>query len=469
MYTNESEVPTNQPFVVIAHGMEQESGVRAQEYVVQYHDTLEIEKLILINGFLQRQYRPALVRCADLIKIKPKRELKYPLGILQDHAHQFSNISESWSVVYPVPTLTLGGELDGLVRVTRIAEAFQSQRDQEEESPVIVVEGLRYSSITNQDQIDTDLPSSVKGSISHENATDIVSGLILAYIKHTKLEGDPFTKDLLEPIVEVFAKQEGSWYFNSNIDKEHGTSLWGAQAQTSMIEPLPENWSVVSTSNEFHLLSDEKKIPPYYRGKHRAAIQVVDSNRKQLSTSTITQLRYVEVSVTEAAAGLNGYAIITEELNAVLDRVEDDGKNFVSAIEIATKMVSRQKACNVTGQDSYPDSLDDGDRCAEINRQAIDLALNQGCSESCRQRYESQGTPLRVVSDRKPFPPAGPWWIFNYLSFQRNETSHTMDVSSWYAFYSTSGLKYGARNHYCKLLSPARALEWIMIDSLRSS
>jgi hypothetical protein len=233
-----------------------------------------------------------------------------------------------------------------------------------------------------------------------------------------------------------------------------------------MIEPLPENWSVVSTSNEFHLLSDEEKIPPYYREKHRAAIQVVDSN--QLSTSTITQLRYVEVSVTEAAAGLNGYAIIKEELGAVLNRVEDDGKNFVSAIEIATKMVSRQKACNVTGQESCPDSLDDGDRCAAINREAIDLALTQGCSESCRQRYESQGTPLRVISDRKPFPPAGPWWIFNYLSFQRNETSHTMDVSSWYAFYSTSGLKYGAGNHYCKLLSPARALEWIMIDSLRS-
>ena len=151
----------------------------------------------------------------------------------------------------------------------------------------------------------------------------------------------------------------------------------------------------------------------------------------------------------------------------MLDRVEDDGKNFVSAIEIATKMVSRQKACNVTGQDSCPDSLDDGDRCAAINRQAIDLALNR-CSESCRQRYESQGTPLRVVSDRKLLPPAGPWWIFNYLSFQRNETSHTMDVSSWRSILLHVGLKYGAGNH-CKSLSPARALEWIMIDSLRSS
>ena len=75
-----------------------------------------------------------------------------------------------------------------------------------------------------------------------------------------------------------------------------------------------------------------------------------------------------------------------------------------------------------------------------------------------------------MANDMKPFPPAGPWWIWNYLQYTKNTTTAgkpTLDVASWYAFYSTSGLAYGAGNHYCKLLSPARAMEWIYTDSLK--
>ena len=458
----------NESFVVVSHGMEKESGIRAQDFVYENFEKLPIQNLVMINGFLGRKYRPALAMCAELTKkVKPSRSLKHPLGILNDHAHQCSNISvENWSVDYPLPTLSIGAELDGVVRITRIAEAFQNQEPNR--FPVVVIQGMRHSSITNQDHIENDLPSSLQGSITNDNATSTVSDLILSYVRRneTLLQHlKTFTQELLNPISDIFSRIEGSWFFNSNVDEEHGSSLWGAQAQINMIEPLPSNWSVVSTSNEFRLLTDEEKIPPYYREKHRASIEIILDG--ELSTSTISQLRYIKVSVTEAAAGLNGYAIIKEEFNSVLNLLKDDGKDYVSALEIATKMVSRQKAFNVTGDGNSPDSLDDGDRCAAINRKAIEFALKQGCSEQCRSRYESQGIPLRAVPDRKPFPPAGPWWIFNYLSFQHNDTSHTMDVSSWYAFYSTSGLKYGAGNHYCKLLSPARALEWIMIDSLR--
>jgi hypothetical protein len=48
---------------------------------------------------------------------------------------------------YPVPTLTLGGELDGLTRVTRIAESFYQCEKQQigiQQFPVIVLPGVSH-------------------------------------------------------------------------------------------------------------------------------------------------------------------------------------------------------------------------------------------------------------------------------------------------------------------------------------
>ncbi len=67
--------------------------------------------------------------------------------------------------------------------------------------------------------------------------------------------------------------------------------------------------------------------------------------------------------------------------------------------------------------------------------------------------------------DTKPTIPAGPWWIWSYLDFSPN--GNCVSVSSYYAFFNLQANEYGRGNHYCKLLSPARALEWILVDGLR--
>merc|ERR1711998_173882 len=138
-----------------------------------------------------------------------------------------------------------------------------------------------------------------------------------------------------------------------------------------MADPMPKGFEQWETNDAFHLLADEPRLPPYFRGMHRANVTVENG---VVRSSTVTQLRYTEVSVMQTAAGEDGYAIIKEETSAVLNNVPDDGDDFTSAIEIATKLVSRQLIYNRTGTES-PESLDDGDRCKAINEAAYNLAL----------------------------------------------------------------------------------------------
>eukprot|EP00756_Hemistasia_phaeocysticola_P038523 Hpha_TRINITY_DN16764_c2_g1::TRINITY_DN16764_c2_g1_i5::g.78103::m.78103 len=123
-------------------------------------------------------------------------------------------------------------------------------------------------------------------------------------------------------------------------------------------------------------------------------------------------------------------------------------------------MASRQLAWNVTNTSS-PESLDDGDRCAAINTVAYQTALAKAPAAT-RARFQKSGKPMVMVADKKPFPPAGPWWIWNYLKFDEKDTQ--MEVASWKTFYALGTNPYGAGTHYCKLLSPARAMEWIYTD-----
>eukprot|EP00435_Cladocopium_sp_Y103_P065858 s569_g27.t2 len=362
---------------------------------------------------------------------------------------------------------TAGGELDGLVRMSRMAEAWYTQ--QTTPHKVKLVLGMSHSDLM------TSIPSSVAAQdlpseCGASEAKTQVSKLILDFLLGSSLD-ESQEADIFEPFVEMFVKEEGSWWWTSFSD-EQGSSRWAAKAQRRLVEPLPCS-GAWRCQNEFHLLSDEGLIPPYYRPKHRPNL-TRDSG--VLQSLTVAQLRYVELSVLQVAAGLNGWAVIKEEKAGVLaDRKmaikdRDDGANPTSAIEIGTKMVSVEAAFKACGAETSP-SLDQGDHCKGINQDregqdAYQLALNVS-SQRALSRFQKLGRPLVMAADKKPTPSAGPWWIWNYLSY--TDKSSEVEVASWYAFYPLSGPAYGAGNHYCKLLSPARALEWIYIDGLRKA
>ncbi|CAJ1354143.1 unnamed protein product [Effrenium voratum] len=454
----------NRSLVLLGHGMGELGGASAaQVYANASAIGRQAQKLVLLSGYLERSWRPSIRSCAAKWAKQPSvvcPKLLCPGGYLEDGVHDCPGPNVP-APEFPVPSLAVGGELDGVVRVARLAEAWYTQQGQAQHQ-VKLVPGMSHGDLMSQ------VPASVAtqdlaSELGPQGAQAQVARLVAAFLADAS-SASKAEEDFFQPFAKMFVEEEGSWWWTSNSD-ERGSSGWAAKAQQSMVSPLPKDAAWGEARNEFRLLSDEELIPPYYRQKHRPQLNFSQA-AKSLSSSTVAQLRYVELSVLQTKAGLDGWQIIKEEKAGVLaDKklaIKDDG-GYVSAMEIGTKLSSRELAFNVTGNPSSPE-LDDGDRCKAINEAAYDLALNMS-SPAALARFRKLGRPLVMAPDKKPTPPAGPWWIWNYLSFE--DKGPHVEVSSWYAFYPLSGPAYGAGSHYCKLLSPARALEWIYTDSLR--
>jgi len=89
-------------------------------------------------------------------------------------------------------------------------------------------------------------------------------------------------------------------------------------------------------------------------------------------------------------------------------------------------------------------------------------------SAAAKAAYQAHGKKLEVGLDISKGVKGGPDWIWHYLEYNDNAektktvvNSVTMRLPMDYWEIEIQG------NHYCKLLTPYRALEWIYIDSLK--
>jgi hypothetical protein len=340
--------------------------------------------------------------------------------------------------------------------------------------PVVVVDGMNHASLLegapgNQvSQLDLQSetePLSARAEVA--SAFRSFFGPAKAINAATAAE----TREYFSPIVEAFAEMEGNWWF-TGADEEHGASFgrpdvssrWSALAHKMMMEPLPEGTSWTdSPKDEFRLVSDAPFVPPYRREEHRP--ELLNNETEMYLSKTVTQLRFIDVSLRESQIGLNAEAIIRDEKINLLTELPDDGIDYVSAFELTTKMNSRQLVYSMFGRDA-PESLDEGSRCKTINEAALEWALNT-VSDEARERYEAKGTKYVMVEDNVPRIEAGPFFIWKYVEYTPRPVRNVVEVAAMSAFFPLSAGEYGAGNHYCKLVSPARIVEWIMVDSLR--
>ena len=113
---------------------------------------------------------------------------------------------------------------------------------------------------------------------------------------------------------------------------------------------------------------------------------------------------------------------------------------------------------------------DSGDICKDINQASLDYGIGLSAKKTV-DRYNRIGIPYVMGPDSGPFN-EGPRWIWTYMKYSLQLNPETgkreMLVQSPMMRTPTNYPISAARGfHYCKLLSTARVLEYVYIDSLR--
>ena len=161
----------------------------------------------------------------------------------------------------------------------------------------------------------------------------------------------------------------------------------------------------------------------------------------------------------------------------------DTGFVPISAVELKTKLKSRQAVWEAAGIPDVDFTQSDkptkeggvSDNCAEINAAAVQWALDK-LPQSTYDRFQKYGQKLIIGPDLSTCK-AGPCWIWDNMKFEKNDEENTVNVQSiWFGSENKNPYPCGtdkqlpcdAGFHYCKLLSPARALEWMYVDGLKN-
>lgn len=145
----------------------------------------------------------------------------------------------------------------------------------------------------------------------------------------------------------------------------------------------------------------------------------------------------------------------------------DTGYYPVAASEIKTKINSRQRIQEKAGYDSpdFHEADEVGNRCAEINDASINWAYSK-LSPAAKKNYDDFGEKLITGDDKGPYN-EGPLWIWTYMDYTENDDKSEMTIQSAmmrtpidYAISAAAGF------HYCKVLSPFKAIEFMYTDAL---
>jgi hypothetical protein len=375
---------------------------------------------------------------------------------------------------FPLPTLTLAGTLDGLARISRFAVATWLQRInaaptcRPESFPVITLDGASHMQFASGEAVPYvkafDLVPTASESEVHERIGALVAAFLPSCLEGSANPASPALAEAaeasaawLEPLIEGL-QMEGYYGFRP--------PCYDTAETNSRTDPCCTPYSPWIQDHANALMAGEAESPV------RFGITALDSFHRSTTYNPLAKpsVHIPQISADCSAPNPCQVAVtsVTQALYGVFTAL-DTGFFPISAFSLRCKLNSRQSFWSHGGVPD-PDftSTDGPSRGQPINAAAFQWALEHSGAGS-RQRFESLGQPLVMDSDTVR-PAVGPLWIWSYPHFgyrQQDEAQvyavscTVMKTPLTYPIAAVRGF------HYCQLLSPAAAMEWIHIDGLR--
>jgi hypothetical protein len=374
---------------------------------------------------------------------------------------------------YPLPTLSLAGTLDGLARISRFAVATWLQainaapQSRPERFPVVTIEGASHMQFASGEPVPYvkafDLvPTAVEAEV-HER----IGALVAAFLPSC-LEGAATpTPELaaaaaasaawLRPLISALA-MEGYNGFKP--------ACYDTAETNSRTDPCCTPYSPWIQEHANPLMAGEPESPV------RFTLTALDSFHRSYTYNPFAKppVHVPQISA-DGAPPHPCHLTVTSVTQALygLFTLLDTGFFPIAAYSLRCKLNSRQSFWSHGGVADPNFSQTDGpSRGQPINEAAFRWTLAES-DENTRQRFEVLGQPMRMQPDTLR-PAVGPLWIWSYPSYRYLQEAGepvygvsctVMKTPLDYPIAAARGF------HYCQLLSPAAAMEWIYIDGLR--
>lgn len=397
-----------------------------------------------------------------------------------------SSVTRGNEQAITLPTLTVNGQYDGLFHSMRTAESYFKNK---QGNFVVLIRGLTHMGFATFENIPFlpkmyDFQSPISLQEAHQKISKVVSSFLIS-----KTNLDETTKSDALQILQNAMADTGVFL------QPHLESL-RLEANNYLYPPC--NSDTPSLSCPYYASFPNQDAKPVSTDSTPCACGIPFAAQAQKVIANLDETKYLLESrdaqhpVSEIKPVhlphiwndcLTAESLCTLNATTVTENVYDkanawfDSGNTVSANEIRMKLKSRQSFNFVTtdiyAADKDVKISDPNTLCRQVNEHSYKVGLSL-VAPDVLEFYLKNGVKYVFGDDAEPAIPAGPLWIgagLKYINQANSQGEPEVQIVST-GFVTALKPPLNVQNikgfHYCKVLSPARVVEWVYTDSLRN-